>query len=89
MAGTCASELGTHCSDRGFLAMPIEDDAEPADWTAGRTASDKRGRGPTDVPPTRVQLGPVMATWCDAKIFFERRHGTDRCCEISHWLRAH
>lgn len=70
--GPCASESGTRCSDKGFLAMPLEDYLDMLDWTAKQTAPGKRGRTRCEVPPILVRLGLDEATWCELVSDFGR-----------------
>ncbi len=64
-AGACASDSEKRCSDKGFLAMPVEDYLELLDWTARQIAPGKRGGTPTGLPPILVRLGLDTATWCE------------------------
>jgi len=63
--GPCASESRKRCSDKGFLAMSIEDYLELFDWSARQVAAGKRGSTPANVPPVLKRLGLDGASWCE------------------------
>lgn len=63
--GPSVSESGQRCSDKGFLAMTLEDYLQMLDWTARQAAPGKRGRTPASVPPVLKRLGLDAASWCE------------------------
>ena len=63
--GPDESRLAQRCSDKGFLAMPLQDYLELLDWTARQTVRGKRGRTPEHVPPLLKRLGLDAACWCE------------------------
>ncbi|MFG0262144.1 MAG: transposase, partial [Novipirellula sp. JB048] len=63
--GPCASRSGKRCSDKGFLAMPLEDYLQMLDWTARQIAAGKSGCTPADAPPVLQRLGLDTPTWCE------------------------
>ncbi|MFG0263494.1 MAG: hypothetical protein ACF788_13970, partial [Novipirellula sp. JB048] len=63
--GPCASRSGKRCSDKGFLAMSLEDYLQTLDWTARQIAPGKSGRTPADAPPVLQRLGLDTPTWCE------------------------
>ena len=63
--GPDESRLPQRCSDKGFLAMPLQDYLELLDWTARQTVHGKRGRTPEHVPPLLKRLGLDAAGWCE------------------------
>jgi len=70
--GPCASESGERCSDKGFLALPIEDYLELLDWTARQVVPGKRGSTPSSLPPVLARLGLDAACWCELVSDFGR-----------------
>lgn len=70
--GPCASESRTHCSDKGFLAMSIEEYLELLDWSARQVVRGKRGSTPAYVPPVLKRLGLDGASWCELVSDFGR-----------------
>lgn len=63
--GPCPSQAGTLCSDKGFLAMLIEDYLELLDWFTRQLASGKRGYTPDSIPPVLSRLGLDSRIWCE------------------------
>jgi len=63
--GPCASQRRMCCSDKGFLAMSIEEYLELLDWSARQVAPGKRGSTPGNVPPVLKRLGLDSASWCE------------------------
>jgi len=63
--GPCPSQCGTRCSDKGFLAMSIEDYLELLDWSARQLAPGKRGRTPDSIAPVLSRLGLDSGSWCE------------------------
>jgi hypothetical protein len=61
--GPSASRNGNRCSDKGVLAMPIEDYLALLDWTARESVPGKRGSTPSNVPPVLSRLGLDSGTW--------------------------
>jgi len=63
--GPCVSESGKRASDKGFLAMPLEDYLQLLDWTAREVAPGKRGSTPASAPPILQRLGLDASSWCE------------------------
>jgi hypothetical protein len=63
--GPSASQNGKRCSDKGVLAMPIEEYLRLLDWTARQSVPGKCGRTPGDLPPVLRRLGLDGETWCE------------------------
>ncbi|WP_231612690.1 hypothetical protein, partial [Novipirellula galeiformis] len=63
--GPCPSESGCRCSDKGFLAMPLEDYLQLLDWTARQVAPGKRGKTPAGVPSVLKRLRLDASSWCE------------------------
>ena len=59
------SQNGKRCSDKGVLAMQIEEYLELLDWTAKQSVPGKRGCTPGDLPPVLMRLGLDSKTWCE------------------------
>ncbi|HBJ35836.1 MAG TPA: hypothetical protein DDZ51_14030 [Planctomycetaceae bacterium] len=74
-SGPCASSSGQRCSDKGFLAMALDEYLELLDWTARQHVSGKRGATPQDVPPIFARLAIRPAAWCELAIDFGRLFG--------------
>ena len=55
--GPCASQGERRCSDKGFLAMSVEDYLELLDWSARQVVPGKRGKTPENLPPVLKRLG--------------------------------
>jgi hypothetical protein len=55
----------SRCSDKGVLAMPIEEYLALLAWTARQSVSGKRGSIPGDMPPVLRRLGLDGKTWCE------------------------
>ena len=56
---------GKRCSDKGFLAMPIEEYLALLDWTARQSVPGKRGHTPSNIPSVLSRLGLDGKTWCE------------------------
>ena len=63
--GPCVSASRLRCSDKGFLAMSLDDYLLLLDWTARQSAKGKRGRTPSCVPPILQRLGLAQSSWCE------------------------
>lgn len=63
--GPCESSVPFRCSDKGFLAMSLEDYLLLLDWTARQSVDGKRGRTPGCVPPILQRLGIASSSWCE------------------------
>jgi hypothetical protein len=63
--GPCASQSGSRCSDKGFLALSIGEYLGMLDWTARQVAPGKRGGTPQNLPPILNRLGLDRASWCE------------------------
>lgn len=63
--GPCVSASPSRCSDKGFLAMSLEDYLLLLDWTARQSVEVKRGKTPDCVPPILQRLGLAQASWCE------------------------
>ncbi|TWU03457.1 hypothetical protein Pla100_03840 [Neorhodopirellula pilleata] len=63
--GPCVSSSAFRCSDRGFLAMSLEDYLLLLDWTARQSVDGKRGTTPVCVPPILQRLGIAQSSWCE------------------------
>jgi len=63
--GPCVSESGKRASDKGFLAMSLEDYLQLLDWTARAVAPGKRGSTPASAPPILQRLGLDASSWCE------------------------
>jgi hypothetical protein len=61
--GPSASRNGKRCSDKGVLAMPIEEYLALLDWTARASVPGKCGSKPSNVPPVLSRLGLDSGTW--------------------------
>jgi hypothetical protein len=61
--GPSPSRNGKRCSDKGVLAMPIEEYLALLDWTARESVLGKRGSTPSNVPPVLSRLGLDSGTW--------------------------
>jgi len=70
--GPCPSQGSTRCSDKGFLAMSIEDYLELLDWSARQWVPGKRGNTPDSIAPMSLtfvayflrRAGSRLATTC-------------------------
>jgi len=63
--GPDASKSSRRCSDKGFVAMSLEDYLSLLDWTARQVAPGKRGSTPKDLPPILKRLGLERESWCE------------------------
>jgi len=63
--GPCVSSSASRCSDKGFLAMSLEDYLLLLDWTARQSVEGKRGTTPDCVPPILQRLGIAQSSWCE------------------------
>jgi hypothetical protein len=63
--GPCISLSPNRCSDKGFLAMSLEDYLLLLDWTARQSVAGKRGKTPECVPPILKRLGIAQTSWCE------------------------
>jgi hypothetical protein len=63
--GPVPSQSGKRCSDKGVLAMPVEEYLALLDWTARQSVPGKRGSTPGDLPPVLRRLGLDGKTWCE------------------------
>ena len=63
--GPCESPSPSRCSDKGFLAMELEDYLLLLDWTARQSVAGKRGKTPEYVPPILQRLGLAQSSWCE------------------------
>ena len=63
--GPVASKGSCRCSDKGYLAMTLEDYLLLLDWTARRSAGGKRGKTPACVRPILDRIGIAESNWCD------------------------
>lgn len=62
--GPCASTSEHRCSDKGFLAMTLEEYLQLLDWTAREVVLNKPGVTPAWVPPILSRLSLEPRTWC-------------------------
>jgi len=74
-SGPCPSVSGHRCSDKGFLAMALEEYLTLLDWTARQHVSGKRGATPQDVPPILARLAIRPEAWCELASDFGRLFG--------------
>jgi REP element-mobilizing transposase RayT len=74
-SGPCASISGQRCSDKGFLAMALDEYLGLLDWTARQHVSGKRGSTPEDVPPIFARLAIRPEAWCELASDFGRLFG--------------
>lgn len=74
-SGPYASISGQRCSDKGFLAMALDEYLELLDWTARQHVSGKRGSTPEDVPPIFARLAIRPEAWCELASDFGRLFG--------------
>ena len=63
--GPCTSQSDRRCSDKGFLAMSLEDYLELLDWSARQVAPGKRGKTSENLPPVLKRLGLDRDSWCE------------------------
>jgi hypothetical protein len=63
--GPSPNQNGKRCSDKGVLAMPIDEYLALLDWTARQSVPGKRGSTPGDLPPVLRRLGLGSKTWCE------------------------
>ncbi len=63
--GPCASQGVRRFSDKGFLAMSLEDYLELLDWSARQVAPGKRGKTPENLPPVLKRLGLDRDSSCE------------------------
>jgi hypothetical protein len=63
--GPSASQNGKRCSDKGVLAMPIEEYLALLDWTARQSILGKCGCTSGDLPPVLRRLALDSKTWCE------------------------
>lgn len=70
VAGPGVSASRLRCSDKGFLAMSLEDYLLLLDWTARQSAQGKRGKTPPCVPPILQRLGLAQSSWCELVSYF-------------------
>ena len=63
--GPSPGRNGKRCSDKGVLAMPIEEYLALLDWTARQSVPGKCGCTPSDLPPVLSRLGLDSKTWCE------------------------
>jgi REP element-mobilizing transposase RayT len=74
--GPCVSAGGQRCSDKGFLAMRLEDYLQLLDWTARQSVAGKRGVTPAGLPPVLQRLGLDGSKWCELVGDFGRLYST-------------
>jgi REP element-mobilizing transposase RayT len=74
-AGPSPSSSGHRCSDKGFLAMSLEEYLALLDWTARQRVSGKCGSTPDDVPTIIARLAIRPEAWCELAIDFGRLFG--------------
>jgi hypothetical protein len=63
--GPVPSQNGKRCSNKGILAMPIEEYLALLDWTARQSVAGKRSCTPSDLPPVIRRLGLDGKAWCE------------------------
>ena len=63
--GPCPNQNGDRCSEKGFLAMSIEDYLELLEWSARQIVPGKRGSTPLEFPPVLKRLGLDRDSWCE------------------------
>jgi hypothetical protein len=63
--GPSPSQNCKRCSDKGVLAMPIEEYLALLDWTARQSVPGKRGCTSGELPPVLRRLGLDGKTWCE------------------------
>ncbi|HBJ38684.1 MAG TPA: hypothetical protein DDZ51_28820 [Planctomycetaceae bacterium] len=73
--GPCPSFSGQRCSDKGFLAMSLDEYLALLDWTARQHVSGKQGATPKDVPPIFARLAVRPEVWCELASDFGRLFG--------------
>ena len=61
--GPVAGKTGLRCSDKGFLAMELQEYLQLLDWTARQIAPGKRGSTPDYLPPVLKRLGLAADSW--------------------------
>lgn len=70
-AGAMPNKRGVRASDKGFLAMNLEQYFQLIDWTGRQLRRDstrkasKRGRIPPQVEPILKRIGLCAGSWCD------------------------
>jgi len=74
-SGPCPSVSGHRCSDKGFLAMALDEYLVLLDWTARQHVSGKRGSTPQDLPPIFARLTIRPEAWCELASDFGRLFG--------------
>jgi len=70
--GPCPSSSGHRCSDKGFLAMSLDEYLALLDWTARQHVSGKRGSTPENAPPIFARLALRPEAWCELASDFGR-----------------
>jgi len=73
--GPCPSFTGHRCSDKGFLAMSLEEYLELLDWTARQRVSGKLGATPENLPPIFARMKVRPEAWCELASDFGRLFG--------------
>jgi hypothetical protein len=70
--GPQPSILPTRASDKGFLAMRVEEYLELLDWTGRQAATGKTGTIPSHLAPILQRLGIIPDGWCELATGFGR-----------------
>jgi len=73
--GPSPSSSGHRCSDKGFLAMSLDEYLALLDWTARQHVTGKRGTTPENVPPIFARLALRPEAWCELASDFGRLFG--------------
>ena len=71
--GAVLNQEGTRCSDKGFLAMSLDDYLKLLDWTGRQIVRGKKGRIPKSVEPILQRLKLDRHSWCELVGKFGKR----------------
>ncbi len=71
--GAVLNQEGTRCSDKGFLAMSLDDYVKLLDWTGRQIVRGKKGRIPKSVEPILQRLKLDRHSWCEFVSKFGKR----------------
>lgn len=62
-SGPMPSKSSARCSDKGFLALTVEEYLQLLDWTGRQVVADKRGAIPSEFEPILSRLGIGVDGW--------------------------
>jgi hypothetical protein len=71
-AAVSVSRGGRRASDKGFLALRLDDYLQLLDWTGRQVRRGKRGAIPSTVAPILKRLRIASDTWVDIVVNFSR-----------------